>query len=644
MPFSEVPRIELSQDGTVTFFVNVGGFRVGTPVEISGYATQTNGAIATFRDVQLMPSGDPEEGVILPVSGVPVIGSAFTADEPITVVARAADVWITTLDLDTGGKALSQEIEAAKARSGQVNIRAAWRSDENYHSVYSAAPSSEESRPATSLLRHGTWWDRVKSEPLNEVMGGRFTRLFPNLPTASFKQRDLEELARVMIAPEEPEQERRDDPEENQGIPAAYTYLGQFIDHDLTFDPISHLRETLTPAQLQALVDFRTPRFDLDNLYGRGPDDQPYLYKKGGIRMLLGEPMSGDPFDPGAVQLPRGPSGRALIGDPRNDENRIVAQLHAIFLRFHNRVVRKLREKNKHVSFRDVRDQVRWHYQWILVNDFLPTILDKQTYKSVFPDPFRYVTTIPRLRENDLELMPVEFSVAAYRFGHSMIRPQYRLNAAIERPIFSDDTADLGGFRPIPAAWAIDWQLFIKLGPDAGPAPQLSYKIDTSLVHPLGNLPRRIAKDPSSLALRNLERGATFQLPSGQQVARALGMKPLADKKLLIGQAIVQSPMPPSITDVASGFAGNAPLWAYILAEAQVMSWKNASGPVSDKTPIRLGPVGGRLVAEVFASLLRGDRTSYLYAEPTFKPIPDFTRRGTFGLAQLINVVLGRAP
>ena len=391
-------------------------------------------------------------------------------------------------------------------------------------------------------------------------------------------------------------------------------------------------------------MDFRTPRFDLDNLYGRGPDDQPYMYKKDGIRMLLGEPMSGNPFDPGAVQLPRGPNGRALIGDPRNDENRIVAQLHAIFLRFHNRVVHKLREKKKHVSFQDVRDQVRWHYQWILVNDFLPTILDTQTYRSVFPDPFRYVTTIPRLRENDLELMPVEFSVAAYRFGHSMIRPQYKLNPDIERPIFADDGDDLGGFRPIPAGWAIDWQLFIALGHDAEPAPQLSYKIDTSLVHPLGNLPRRIAKNPSSLALRNLERGATFQLPSGQQVARALGMKPLADKKLLIGKAIVQSPMPPSITDVASGFAGNAPLWAYILSEAQVMSWKNASGPVSDKTPIRLGPLGGRLVAEVFASLLRGDRTSYLYAEPAFKPIPAFTRDGTFGLAQLINVALGRAP
>jgi hypothetical protein len=645
MGFSEVPRIELSRDGTVTLFVSVGGFRVGTPVEISGYATQANGAVATFQSVQLMPSGDPVEGVILLVSGVPVIGSTFTADEPITVVARAADVWITTLDLDTGGKKLPTAIEEARARSGQVNIRAAWRSDEeNYHSVYSSAPSPDEPTQTVSLLRHGTWWDRIKSEPLDEVMGGRFTRLFPNLPTASFKQRDLEELARVMIAPEEPEQEGKDDPEENQGIPAAYTYFGQFIDHDLTFDPISHLRETLTPAQLQALVDFRTPRFDLDNLYGRGPDDQPYMYKKDGIRMLLGEPMSGDPFDPGAVQLPRGPSGRALIGDPRNDENRIVAQLHAIFLRFHNRVVHKLREKKKHVSFQDVRNQVRWHYQWILVNDFLPTILDTQTYRSVFPDPFRYVTTIPRLRENGLELMPVEFSVAAYRFGHSMIRPQYKLNPDIERPIFADGGDDLGGFRPIPAGWAIDWQLFIDLGHDGKPAPQFSYKIDTSLAHPLGNLPRRIAKDPSSLALRNLERGATFQLPSGQQVARALGMKPLADKKLLIGKAIVQSPMPPSITDVASGFAGNAPLWAYILSEAQVMSWKNASGSVSDKTPIRLGPVGGRLVAEVFASLLRGDHTSYLYTEPTFKPIPDFTHNGTFGLAELINVALGRAP
>ena len=200
---------------------------------------------------------------------------------------------------------------------------------------------------------------------------------------------------------------------------------------------------------------------------------------------------------------------------------------------------------------------------------------------------------------------------------------------------------DLGGFRPIPAGWAIDWQLFISLGHDTEPAPQLSYKIDTSLSHPLGNLPSRIAKDPSCLALRNLERGMAFQLPSGQQVARALGMSPIPDEELMIGPATVGGTRKP-MTEVAPGFAGNAPLWAYILSEAQVMSWKNASGPVSDQTPIRLGPVGGRLVAEVFASLLRGDHTSYLYTEPRFTPIPDFTHNGTFGLAQLINVALGR--
>jgi hypothetical protein len=636
MGYSQVPRIRLNKDGTISLEVNISGFEEGTPVEISGQATQENGAVISFYSVFEMPD---EKSVLVTLDSVPVSApKKFVAGFPITVVAKAAETWITTLvgEEDPG----TSQSSATSVDSG---VKAAWKAN-RYSSAMSAfvpASLSAGSAPDNTLLRHGTWWDRRKDDSLEEVMGGRFTRLFPYLPSARFAQHDLEQLAHEMTAPKDTDADTEPDPEENPGIPAAYTYLGQFVDHDLTFDPISHLRETLTGAQLRALVDFRTPSFDLDNLYGRGPDDQPYMYKKDGIRMLLGERMMGDPFDPGAVQLPRGPSGRALIGDPRNDENRIVAQLHAIFLRFHNRVVHKMGGR-KHVSFREAREQVRWHYQWILVNDFLPRILEEQTYQSVFPDPYGPVPAIPRLRENDLELMPVEFSVAAYRFGHSMVRPQYKLNPDIERPIFADNGDDLGGFRPIPAGWAIDWQLFIGLGHDAEPAPQLSYKIDTSLVHPLGNLPSRIAKDPSSLALRNLMRGAAFQLPSGQQVAAALGIPPIADEKLMIGPATVGGKRRP-ITEVAPGLAGNAPLWVYILSEAQVMSWKNASGPVSDKTPIRLGPVGGRLVAEVFASLLRGDRTSYLYAEPTFKPIPDFTRNGTFGLAQLINVALGHA-
>lgn len=655
MPYSQVPRIELNQDGTINLLVNVSGFDPGTPIEISGQATQDNGAVATFYSVQKMPPSGPL--YVARLSAVPP--NKFAAGFPVTVVARAAQVWITALEADTDSGALQGRVFPDPLQAAWKENTAQWAVSwpgQEAPAVWQSEPA-QQSPPATTLIRHGTWRDRGKHDPLDAVMEGGFTRLFPDLPGARFDPSDLKRLADEMTAPaEEPIPETGQDPEENPGIPAAYTYLGQFADHDLTFDPTSSLREPLTQAQLQALVDFRTPRFDLDNLYGRGPDDQPYMYEKDGIHMLLGEPLSGNPFDPGAVQPPRGPNGRALVGDPRNDENRIVAQLHAIFLRFHNRVVDL---GGKHVSFQDVRQQVRWHYQWVLVNDFLPTVLEEQTYKSVFPDPYSRVPTILRLRENDLELMPVEFSAAAYRFGHSMVRPHYRLNATIDRPIFSTapgDGTDLGGLRPIPPGWAIDWQFFIDLdhgagpvvvGPPSGPVvrkPQLSYKIDTSLANPLGKLPARIATDPSCLALRNLERGATFQLPSGQSVAMALGMPLIPEEELVIGKATADSPKKP-ISQVAPGFAGNAPLWAYILSEAQVTSWKNADpGLAKDDIPIKLGPVGSRLVAEVFASLLRDDPTSYLYAETKFAPIKDFTHGGRFGLAELINVALGHTP
>jgi hypothetical protein len=572
MPRSEVPRIELNKDGTVTLYIEVANFEVGTPIEISGHATQTNGAVATFYDVQKMPQPNDKEVAILKVESVQTVPpNSFVPGFPITVVARAAEAWITTLepewdrdpDPDTGPQ-ISPGTSWAEG-SGELDLsgfRAVWISN-RYGYAVQASPSGQASSSAdesqsgetssSAQLWHGTWWEGVKKKPLETVTEGRFTRLFPRLRPARFEWADLQRLAGEMTSPpeSEPGGETEDDPEENRGIPAAYTYLGQFADHDLTFDPTSQLRATLSKKQLQALVDFRTPRFDLDNLYGRGPDEQPYMYERDRVRMLLGEPMSGHPFDPGAHDLPRGPNRRALIGDPRNDENRIVAQLHAIFLRFHNKVAHH--RGGKDASFQDVREQVRWHYQWVLVNDFLRTILEEKTYRSVFPNSYTAEPAIPGL-ENGIELMPVEFSVAAYRFGHSMIRPQYRLNPAIRRPIFSGSTgddADLGGFRPIPADWAIDWQLFVDLEHRAGPAaagkPQLSYKIDTSLVHPLGNLPRRIAVDPSGLALRNLERGATFQLPSGQEVARALGVPPIADEELVIGQATV-TPGPPMIT------------------------------------------------------------------------------------------------
>jgi hypothetical protein len=507
------------------------------------------------------------------------------------------------------------------------------------------------------------------------VAAGRFVRLFPDLERTEFNRDDLQLLAGAMTAEPRlrPEPEGEHDPEEDPRITAAYTYLGQFTDHDLTFDPTSQLREALTDKQLNTLADFRTPRFDLDNLYGRGPVDQPYLYADDGIHMLLGERLSGSPLDPDACDLPRGPNGRALIGDPRNDENRIVAQLHAILLRFHNQVadyLAKPEHLGKDVSFEVVRNQVRWHYQWMLVTDFLPAVVNDRTYRSVFANLHNPSPGLPRLRTDHLRLMPVEFSVAAFRFGHSMIRSQYRLNPTVSRPIFvpggdaanADATADLRGFRAIPHGWAIDWQFFIDhedaaetraVSPPNDPVdrrPQHAYKIDTSLASPLGDLPPEIAAHPSALALRNLERGNVFQLPSGQEVATALGERVIPDGKLLIRKVTVQGVQTTPLSEIAGSFKGRAPLWAYILSEAQATSWRNAAPQARDHIPIKLGPAGGRLVAGVFAALLRGDPTSYLCTDrlrlgTPFTPITDFTRDGkTFGFAELINVALGRMP
>ena len=204
---------------------------------------------------------------------------------------------------------------------------------------------------------------------------GRFGRMFRSLPAGKYGKTDndsrdaLMALGTAMTAGFDGPKDGFDD-EENAGIPAGYTYLGQFIDHDITFDPASSLQQQNDP---DALVDFRTPRLDLDSLYGRGPDDQPYMYD--GNKFRLGRPLFENDQATKARDLPRfndpnDPNGarRALIGDKRNDENVIVSQLHAAMLQFHNKLVD---DRIPTATFREIQQQVRWHYQWIVVNDFL---------------------------------------------------------------------------------------------------------------------------------------------------------------------------------------------------------------------------------------------------------------------------------
>jgi hypothetical protein len=505
--------------------------------------------------------------------------------------------------------------------------------------------SQRHSTPVRGLMS-------VKSSPLFQ---GRFGRLFRSLAPAHFGKSEEENIANLtklgqaMSGGFDPPKDGKDD--EESGVPALYTYFGQFIDHDITFDPASSLQKQDDP---DALTDFRTPAFDLDNVYGRGPDDQPYLYD-GGNTFLLGNPIQGG--SPGVRDLPRNGAtpARALIGDPRNDENTIVSQLQGLFLRFHNRTV----ADNPGLPFEEVQRLVRFHYQYVVVNDFLPRVVHSSVLKQLKSDGHYDAGKLKFFHWKHEPFMPVEFSVAGYRLGHSMIRPGYRLNDNILLPIFPVAAPPanppgllegLTGFRAMNPAWGIDWGRFIDIDVrtyDGTPEEiknrlQFAYRIDTSLVNPLGNLPPSVASNPASLAARNLLRGWRLGLPSAQHVAEAMGVEPLRDADILIGKALdkpAAADKPVSITSISNVFAHNCPLWAYVLAEA--MHNKEAvklpvKEGISVNTP-RLGLVGGRIVAEVFLGLMFGDNHSLLRSAPNWHP----QGNANYALRDFVRYALG---
>ena len=286
---------------------------------------------------------------------------------------------------------------------------------------------------------------------------GKFGRMFPELPALTPSIDSLVALGNAMTDDrKDPTDPTRDHPDgDNPNVPAGFTYLGQFVDHDLTFDPTSLKEKRVDP---QALVNFRTPALDLDSVYGAGPDDQPYLYDRADQdKFLIGinedsvtNKPKPTPTDPNAKEklvlkdndydLPRATSKVALLGDPRNDENLIVAQTHLAILKFHNKVVDGLKngsiprqaEIGKTI-FEEARQLVVWHYQWIVVYDFLDRILDPTQVNKVLNEGRTFY------KFDQFPFIPVEFSVAAYRLGHSMIRSSYDYNRVFS---FKDRTDD----------------------------------------------------------------------------------------------------------------------------------------------------------------------------------------------------------
>ena len=452
---------------------------------------------------------------------------------------------------------------------------------------------------------------------------GRFGRMFPRLHPAKLSDAAIKALVTSM-------EERRGP--DNPTIPAGYTYLAQFVDHDITFDPLSKLHDG---NQLRALANFRTPRFDLDSVYGSGPKDQPFLYdwsseRDPGVKLLVGA-SSGE----GSItaDLPRNQQGRALIGDARNDENLIVAQLHLLFIRFHNKVVDHVRAAEPGLGsdalFEKAQTLVRWHYQWIVVHDLLRKVVGHHMAAAAHVRRDLYK---PRRGP----FIPIEFSAAAYRFGHSMVRNDYAPNGRLGRtvPIFarSDNPGELdhlGGFRRLPVGLAIDWTFFYDLndGKPASPErPQHSRKIDTALATRLFQLPASVSRKREALALLNLKRGRALGLPSGAAVARAMHVDPLDEEHLLLDRLSAA---------VRKELLRAPPLWYYVLCEAESELGDDGR---------HLGPVGGRIVAEVLTGLLEADPSSYLHAKKPWAPTLPSATRGDFTMPDLVRFALGQPP
>jgi hypothetical protein len=389
--------------------------------------------------------------------------------------------------------------------------------------------------------------------------------------------------------------DKRDNASTDSTIPAGYTYLGQFIDHDITLDPFSNIDQLQDPRLLK---NFRSPFLDLDSVYGRGPAIDPFLYdhRSGNeFKLLLGTntptgPGGPDGFNPTDFDLPRTTDNTAIIGDPRNNENLMVSQLHHSILKFHNAVVDKLNNEGFAGDiFEEARSLVTHHYQWIVLHDFLKTLAGNTVVDDVLNNGLILFT--------GKFIMPVEFSVASYRFAHSMIRNNYSVNNNFQNASLQEVFLFVRGAQlPVFSNWAVDFNRFFP-NPNSSKSTNFAKKIDTNLAKGLEDL-----FDASGimkiLAIRNLLRGLALKVPTGQAVAQAMGVTPLSPNQLITHTQFDELTI---LKSENSLLLQKTPLWYYILKEAEVTESGN-----------QLGEVGGRIVIETFIRMLQENPKSIL--------------------------------
>jgi hypothetical protein len=491
----------------------------------------------------------------------------------------------------------------------------------------SAAPKPDAPSVGTPA-QHGAPLRGIDIATKDRSLEGRFGLMFKKLPAYQPPDELLTGpdgrtgLAGSMVEPEKASSTETDNPDS----PAGFTFLGQFIDHDMTFD------DTPMPAQQQdpnALTNFRSAHFDLDSVYGGGPTARPELYDTSDRDKLRIEGLS-DPNRPD--DLPRQSNGKAIIGDRRNDENLILSQMHLAFLKFHNALVDYVRPPGgtKASVFEEARRLCRWYYQWMVVHDFLPEMVGQDPVNRILEErskgPAKVKLSCYKPNNPNKPMMPIEYAAAAYRFGHSMVRPGYTINAEGRGAAMfgvEPNESNLNGGRLLPPGLVIDWRHFFKIpGVDGRPTNQARL-INTDLSLPLFSLPSSVVPPPDamrSLAARNLIRGKRLGLPSGQQVAKEMGVQALSNEELGLGNE--------------PGWGGQAPLWFYILKEAEL-----------EHKGHQLGTVGGRIVAEVILGLLERDKSSYLHpSNKGFRPQPDIApAAGVFLMGDLLKFA-GVAP
>lgn len=395
-----------------------------------------------------------------------------------------------------------------------------------------------------------------------------------------------------------------------KSVPVGLVFFGQFIDHDITLDVTSSLGGVF---DAEDVPNARTPTLDLDCVYGQGPEASPYLYHAAGdfknIKLLTG--ADGTAADQAAAHakndLSRTAHGTAIIGDPRNDENRIISQLQLAVIRLHNKAVDVLHTSAPDLEgadlFEEARTLVTWHYQWVVVNDFLVTMCGGPVVSDILGNGRQFYC-----QQNDAPFIPVEFSVAAYRFGHSMIPQKIQIQKGKASLELFGNTLGLG-FKPLSSQKAVvDWNELVDANP--GHVVQLAEKLDSKMATDLLDLPFIPADDVQSLATRNLLRGQAFMLPSGENVANAMGRSQSEIDKVSQAAANIAG----SSIDLGSG----TPLWFYILVEAEKIGRETSPGHF-DKGE-GLGPVGARIVGETLIGLLELDDRSFLASNRNWHP------------------------